>query len=187
MALRRSNPTHYRWEILKKEIDLIDGTIRNLDDIIMKTRNFAWLMWGGSLFLIVGALKGDNVNQKLLIFCTAVIPLLFWAMDYQWRKHLRFASEREKIISKFINSEHFLSIMEDEGKAKFPVLDPVGWIYTTQSKDEQVIALKEGSQIADYFMNRKIFSFWDIAFYKDAKIYFLTMIAISIVFGFLYN
>ena len=180
------NSNHYRWEILKKEIELNDGTIKNLDDLIHKSKNFAWLMWSGSLFLIAVYLKDTDVDQQLLILCTAIIPLLFWIMDFQWRKHLRYASEREKIISKFINSDSFLKIMQDQGVSQFPILDPVGWIYTKQSKEAEVMHITKKIP-SSYLINRKKFSFLQIAFYKDAGYYFLTMIIISLVFGGLYG
>ena len=52
---------NYRWEILKKEIDLISHNIRNLDDIIYKTKNFAILIWGGSLYLIAQHIEAEGV------------------------------------------------------------------------------------------------------------------------------
>ncbi|RIK80874.1 hypothetical protein DCC62_03075, partial [candidate division KSB1 bacterium] len=50
----------HRWELLLKEIDLIHSTIKNLDDIIFKTKNFGFLFWGGSLFLIVKDMSDMN-------------------------------------------------------------------------------------------------------------------------------
>jgi hypothetical protein len=204
MAEPKSTETSYRWQILQKEIDLIDGTIKNLDDIIYKTKNFAWLMWGGSLFLIVGYLDESDVNHQLLIFCTVLIPIIFWLMDYQWRKHLRFASEREKIISRFINSQDFLEAIKDEGQSKFPLLDPVGWIYVQDSNAEKSETKPENKNTkssskdkkgssrkmefdSSYLVDRDMFRKRDIAFYKDAKYFFPGMIVISIAFGVLYG
>lgn len=181
----KTPPTQYRWQILQKEIDLIDGTIKNLDDLIHKSKNFAWLMWGGSLFLIVGPLAGADVDQRSLIFATAIIPLLFWLMDFQWRRHLRYAGERQKTISRFINSSDFLEGLDDQGTAKFPLLDPVGWTYTRQTTDPKVLLVIEDVN-PSYLIDREKFSTLRIAFYKDAAIYFLTMTVLSVIFGLLF-
>ena len=163
-----------------------------LDPPCTKSKNFAWLIWGGSLFVIAGPLGEAVVNHQVLILTTMIIPILFWIMDYQWRKHLRYASERQKMVSIFINSDKFLEELSDQGVSVFPLLDPVGWIYIIKKEDEKEKNLKgipgmmeELAKEMDqkYFIDRKQYGFWRIAFYKDAGYYFLTMIAISFVFG----
>lgn len=89
--------SNYKQQLLLKEIDIINGNFKNLDDIIYKTKNFAFAFWGGSIYLIT-TLKFDTETTRLLIFLTVLIPIMFWTMDFRWHKHLRFASIREKII-----------------------------------------------------------------------------------------
>lgn len=105
---------NYKYDLLLKEIDLIDGTIKNLDDIIYKTKNFAFAFWGGSIFLITKLDKPIADQIPLLIALTAIIPIMFWIIDYRWRKHLLLVSARERIISLFINSSEFREWMKED-------------------------------------------------------------------------
>jgi len=94
---------------------------------------------------------------------------------------LRLPSTRKKIISLFINSPEFGEWMNKEnGSIKFPLYDPVGWIYTTKMKNKENFDEK-------YLMDLKQFGFWKILFYKDAKSYYSLMIIISILFGIFYS
>lgn len=171
---------NYKYDLLLKEIDLIDGTIKNLDDIIYKTKNYAFLFWSGSIFLVTGMDKFQDNKISLLIILTAIIPIMFWTMNYFWYKHLRFTSQRERIISLFINSLEFKDWLENENSAvKFPLYDKIGWIYTTEMENKKYFDEK-------YLINRKQIKFWQIFFYKDAKVYYPAMVSISILFGYLY-
>ncbi|TVM02785.1 MAG: hypothetical protein CV087_08610 [Candidatus Brocadia sp. WS118] len=73
----------HRWELLLKEIDQIHSTIKNLDDIIFKTKNFGFAFWGGSLFLSTKLDKFSADKIRLLILLTAIIPIMFWTIDYR--------------------------------------------------------------------------------------------------------
>lgn len=173
----------HRWELLLKEIDLIHGTIKNLDDIIFKTKNFGFLFWGGSLYLIVQHLSNISANIKMiLIFLTGLIPLLFWVMDYNWRKHLLRCSRRERNLSHFLNSEAFERLVlqgEKELKGKrFPFFDVVGWTYTktTEGKASELF-------LDEYLINPNEFRGRMVIFYKDAKWFYGTMFLTSLVLG----
>jgi hypothetical protein len=176
-ALRRQ----HRWELLLKELDHIRDSIKNLDDLIYKTKNFGFLLWGGSIALIVEHLKDeqakDDVFRPVLLGLTAVIPLLFWVMDYHWRKYLLQTSEREQVISRFLNSEAFEELVlmgkRDKAGEQFPFYDVVGWIYTV-SKTPQPFAL-------GYLINPKEFRGWKVILYKDAKWFYPSMILVSVV------
>lgn len=177
----------YQWEVLMKEIDLIDTTIRNLDDIIFKTKNFAFVLWGGSLYLIVEQLSSNpTVNVKLLIFLTALIPLIFWMMDFQWRRHLLHASAREKIISQFLNSDAFDQwiMHQEESKIHFPIYDQVGWTYTRQAQESKELTRTYDSK---YLTDLKANRLAKVLFYKDAKLFYPVLMIVSIVFGVLYS
>jgi hypothetical protein len=67
----------YKQQLLLKEIDLINRNIKNLDDIIYNTKNFAFLFWDGSRFLDTRLenFAPDKIQQ--LIFLTVLIPLMF--------------------------------------------------------------------------------------------------------------
>jgi len=173
----------HRWELLLKEIDQIHSTIKNLDDIIFKTKNFGFVFWGGSLYLIVQYLSNLPAKMKMaLIFLTALIPLLFWVMDYNWRKHLLRCSRRERLISHFLNSNDFEHLVlqgekDLEGK-RFPFFDVVGWTYTktAEGKTDQAF-------LAEYLINPDKFRGWMVISYKDAKWFYGTMFVVSMVLG----
>ncbi len=192
-----------RYEILLKELGTIHSTIKNLDDIIFKNKNFAMAFWGGGLYLLAQHVEMAPIYKVWLIAGTAFIPIIFWCMDYQWRKHLRFAAMREKIISLFINSPQFekwlkrkkIEHTEDDEVAgqqnvavRFPVHDPVGWIYITGDEDIHHPRRQEVHKFKpEYSVDRAIYKCWDILFFKDAWYYFSAMIMASLIFALIYS
>lgn len=176
----------HRWELILKEIDQIHSTIKNLDDIIFKNKNFCFLFWGGSLYLIVEHLGNISPGLKIaLTFLTGLIPLLFLGMDYNWRKHLMQCSRRERNISHFLNSEAFEQLVlqgeKDLNGKKFPLFDVVGWIYTSTA-DENT----DGPYLAEYLINPQDFRGWRVILYKDAGLYYGSMLLVSIILGTIY-
>jgi hypothetical protein len=176
-----------RYTILIKEIDLIDSNIKNLDDIIYKTKNFAIAIWGGSLYLIAQHIEvegeiGGVAKENLLVFLTALIPIIFWAIHYRWQKHLSMTSARESMISWFINSPGFELWLNRSEEVNFPVYDVPGWLYTKQADRKPWERL--GVQVEEaYLLDHTELSFWKILLYKDAKWYYSLMIVVSVLFG----
>lgn len=173
--------------LLFKELDVIQDTIKNLDDIIHKSKNFSFLAWGGSLYLVIEHLGITKQQDKgLMSLLTAIIPILFWAMDYKWRKHILQSSMRIKIISLFINSVEFNKMISGEtdfdGAENFPFYDPVGWIYTKKAvtEDPDIPANQFASK---YLLDESKLTGRKILFYKDAYIFYGTMLLLSIVLG----
>lgn len=114
MAKTLHDLNDFQKELLKQEIELIDKTIARIDHIQINMQNWAILIWGGSLFLIV-----QHLDQSwLLILLTAVIPCLFGFLDVIWRRQLLKVNYREKKISDFIN--------ENSEEENFIILDPIG-------------------------------------------------------------
>ena len=190
MAEDHKNLYNPRYTILLKEIDLIHSTIKNLDDIINKTKNFAIVVWGGSLYLIVQHVKVEGVivgipKENLLIYLTALIPMIFWAIHYRWQKHLLMCSSRERMISWFINSPRFPLWLHREESVKFPVYDIPGWIYTEKTKKKDKNNWDRLSVEVDeaYLLDHRKTG-WKILFYKDAKWYYLLMMAGSFMIGY---
>jgi hypothetical protein len=172
-------------DLLFKELDVIQDTIKNLDSIIHNSKNFAFLTWGGSLYLITEQLKIEDDRQKgFLLLLAAVIPLLFWAMDYKWRKHILQSSMREKIISLFLNSPEFKKIAAGENDfaayENFPFYDPVGWFYTKQALKEDT-DLPEGYFASKYMLDENKLTVKKVLFYKDAYLFYGTMLLLSII------
>ncbi len=175
-----------RWQILLKEIDLIHSSIKNLDDIIFKTKNFAFLFWGGSLYLIIQHLKNvDHTN--LLILATSAIPIIFWTIHSRWQTYLFKCSQREKMISFFLNSDEFEQWLRDPAKVRFPLYDIPGWLYT--KKGETAASPKVEFEIkADerFFVEENEKSAWQLFFYKDAKWFYSIMLLTSILLSIVY-
>ena len=179
-----SNP---RYPILVKEIDQIHSTFKNLDDIIYKTKNFSIALWGGSLYLIAEHVKtvgeiGGIPKVELLIYFTAMIPVIFWAIHYRWQKNLSMCSARERMISWFINSPGFHLWLRGDKDVNFPIYDTPGRLYTKQADRSHWERL--GVQVDEaYLLDHRDLGFWKILLYKDAKWYYLLMIAVSILFA----
>lgn len=124
----------YKLEILRAEIELIDKSIARIDDITTKTKNWAILLWGGSLALIL-----QNKAAHNLIAFSAVIPLLFWVIDLRWRIALLSCTFREKKISEFLNSETFHTLFENMELGNFRILDPIGEQYKDESDFQETV------------------------------------------------
>jgi hypothetical protein len=166
-------------------LDTIQDIIKNLDDIIYKSKNFAFLTWGGSLYLITQHLNIVGDEQKgYLILLTATIPILFWSMDYKWRKHILQSSARMKIISLFLNSPEFKKMTTEESDQQyhhhFPLYDPVGWIFTKRAALHDPDIPKD---LIDpkYLLDEEQLSFIKVIFYKDAYLFYGTLIFLSIL------
>lgn len=173
--------------ILFKELDTIHDTIKNLDDIIYKSKNFAFLTWGGSIFLIAEKINFSGQTDKAyLLLLTAVIPLLFWTMDFKWRKYILQCSKREKIISLFINSDEFKKLVSGEAdensNSQFPFYDPVGWIYTKKGLIEDA-AVPKNKFDAKYIIDENEFTFKKVLFYKEAYLFYGVMVLLSVILG----
>lgn len=109
----------FRLEVLKKELDSIDNSIRKIDDIGNSIKNWAILSWTGTVAAILG---------KPELYCYALVsalpPLIFLLVDAHWRKVQRRLSYRQRLIADFINSKDLDKAFE-LGQMSFQVLDPV--------------------------------------------------------------
>jgi hypothetical protein len=98
-----SNTEHERFafqlEILKKELDSIDSSIRKIDDIGNSIKNWAVIVWTGSIAII---LRQSELYGYVAF--SAIPPLLFMILDAHWRKLQRRFMYRQKLISDFLNS-----------------------------------------------------------------------------------
>lgn len=180
-------PESISFHLIIKELDTIQDIIKNLDDIVHKSKNFAFLTWGGSVYLIAQHLKiAEDEPNGYLILLTAIIPLLFWSMDFKWRKHILQSSARMKIISLYLNSPEFKKYETEEldqnTRNLFPFYDPVGWTYTnrTVQKDPEI---PKDKYKPSYLVDEDKLNFKKIIFYKDAFLFYGTLTFLSIVLG----
>ena len=92
------------------------------------------------------------------------------------------ASAREKRLSLFLNSDELEKHLNGEFKQeKFPLYDHIGWIYTRQA----LAVKKKPLPIVfanDYLGDLNEFGIIQILFYKDAWVYYLGMMLLSVLF-----
>lgn len=118
-ASMRDDAFSFRLEVMKKELDAIDSSIRKIDDIGNSIKNWAILTWAGSVSIIL-----TRTELYSYILFTAIPPLIFMFVDAYWRKIQRRFSWRQAQISDFINSKKFDDAFVAR-KMDFKVLDPL--------------------------------------------------------------
>jgi hypothetical protein len=106
-----------QFQLLEKELELIDKTIRSHDDITKGIKNWAIVTWTAS----VGVGLSTN-SLKPFLWLTAVIPVLFWLVDASYRRVQRTFIARQREISDFINSDTFRSAAENSTPFSFHLL-----------------------------------------------------------------
>lgn len=127
----------FRLELLKKELDFVDSSIRKIDDIGNSIKNWAILAWTGSISIILG--KPDLYGYILF---SAVPPLLFMLLDAHWRKVQRRFIYRQGLIGDFLNS----SELDEAFKTRtlnFKVFDPFARKYRNQKDFDQYVSIRK--------------------------------------------
>lgn len=109
----------YRFEILKKELDSIDSSIRKIDDIGHSIKNWAIITWTGSIAFFLGQ---PELHQYILF--TAIPPLAFLFSDAHWRQIQRRFTFRQGRISDYLNSNKFDAAVTDRA-FELNLLDPM--------------------------------------------------------------
>ena len=66
-----------------------------------------YTIWLGLLvlFFLDNFLELDEKTLGFVLLLSVLIPLVFWLMDFYWRKALLDVSWRQKIISLFVNNK----------------------------------------------------------------------------------
>jgi hypothetical protein len=113
----------FRLEMLKKELDFIDSSIRKIDDIGNSIKNWAILSWTGAIAIILG----QPELYGYVVF-SAVPPLLFMMLDAHWRKIQRRFIYRQGLISNFLNSPELDEAFQTR-KLNFLIFDPLARKY----------------------------------------------------------
>ena len=109
----------FRLEILKKELDFIDNSIRKIDDIGNSIKNWAILAWTG----VIAAILGKPELHGYVAF-SAVPPLVFMLVDAHWRKIQRRFTYRQAQIANFLNSPDLDKAFETR-VLDFELFDPI--------------------------------------------------------------
>lgn len=96
-----------QFELLKQELNLIDLSIRQVDETTKNIKNWSIVTWTASIGF---ALSTSPLTPY--IWVTAAIPLLFFFVDASYRRIQRTFIARSLDIAKFINSEQFTDAAE---------------------------------------------------------------------------
>lgn len=148
----------FRTDILKQEVDLISQKINHLDNLRLKTRQMAILLWVAVIGL---GLKGEAPSDNNLLFVLAsFIPFPFWHAEASFRRYYKEWSLRLKAIRKFIrDGEYELAdgtkstlndFLDKTKESSFPLFD-----YWAHKTVEEVKRKKETSFFRSFF-NRRI-------------------------------
>lgn len=153
----------YKLELLKWELSVINDVIARMDNMAQSTKNWAILIWAGTVSLALG----DDVPdlRPLILFCTAIIPILFWVIDTFFRRLQRRSTYRMRKIKEFVNSPEYEKAFEERSFDSFEVLDPVAGGYVGNPEYEKYISV------------RKTFKF------KEVMTFYLGLIIISLLLG----
>jgi hypothetical protein len=90
----------YQLEMLKVEVEVVNATIRQMDEISKSLKEWAITVWAGSLG---GALATPNLTRY--VWATTAIPLLFWLVDSYHHVVQRKFIWRSLRIMDFLNGE----------------------------------------------------------------------------------
>jgi hypothetical protein len=144
----------FQLEILKMEIQTIDGIVGRMDEITQTTKNWAVLVWAGGL---AAALGSSDLRKYIML--TAVLPLVFWYTDAQWRRLQRRSTFRGAKIREFLNSPALQESFSSSKLVNFVVHDPIGsqhkgsegyrnWVSMKKTLQYKEIAAFYGFQVA---------------------------------------
>lgn len=148
----------YRLDMLKFEIEIIDRGIARMDEMSKSHKNWAILVWTGSLAITIG-----NADLRPYTIVTTAIPILFWIVDAVWAHHQIRFDYREKKIAEFLNSDLLAQSFEQRQLAGITLLDPNGRQY----------------QDAEDYQEKT--NLWRTASFSSVAILYFGMIVLSIV------
>jgi hypothetical protein len=146
----------YQLELLKMEIQTIDGIVGRMDEITQATKNWAILTWAGGLAAVLGS--SELRNYAIL---TAVLPLVFWYTDAQWRRLQRRSTFRAAKIREFLNSPALHESFATSTLVDFTVHDPIGWQYKGSEEYRKWVSMWKTlryGEIAGFYGFQVVFS-----------------------------
>lgn len=121
----------YQLEMLKVEIDTVNASIRQMDEITKSVKEWTVGLWTAA---IGGALATQNLNRYVGL--TAAIPLLFWLVDTWHRRIQRKFIWRSIEISEFLNSELLHESFAQQKLVGFTLLDPKARVTKREGYEE---------------------------------------------------
>lgn len=140
-----------QYELLEKELELIDSAIRQLDDMTKGIKNWTIVTWTAAVGI---ALATEELRP--FTWFTAAIPTMFWLVDASYRRVQRSFILRNRQISDFVNSEEFKNAIREGTPFSFRLLSlrvKTDWDW----KELERLETREGDEPTsgrDAFQNR---------------------------------
>ncbi|HEX7154436.1 MAG TPA: hypothetical protein VF618_23320 [Thermoanaerobaculia bacterium] len=109
---------NYQLEMLKVEIETINSTIRQMDDISKSLKEWTVTIWAAS---VGGALATNGLSRY--VWATSAIPILFWIVDsYHHVVQRRFIWRGLEVMD-FLNDERLTESFRQKRIVGFAVFD----------------------------------------------------------------
>jgi hypothetical protein len=150
----------YQLDLLKLEIETINAIIGRHDEITQTTKNWAVVTWAGGVGLCL-----QHQDLRVYLILTAIIPLLFWFIDAQWRRLQARSTFRVQKIREFLNDDRLTKSFAAGRLYDFVLFDPVGTQYRNTSEYRDRVSLKRTLR------------------YAEVKVFYSVPMLISIVLG----
>ena len=162
--MKEASVLEHQLEFLKLEIETINSSIRQMDDITKSVKEWTIGLWTAA---VGGALVTENLSPYVAL--TALIPLLFWLVDTWHRRIQRKFIWRNIQISKFLNSDDLVKSFENDRLTGFPLFDPKARL----SKND-----------GEY---TKFVSWRQVMLFRSLSILYLGLAVISLILGVLHH
>lgn len=116
----------FRLDLLRDEIDEIQGKIAAYDDLSFKIKGWALTLWIATL--------GFAINQRFPLLAILSVPVLiaFWFLDAHFKSYQQRSMARMGYIERFINGsingsvENLAEAFEACSFGSFVIPDPIG-------------------------------------------------------------
>ncbi len=130
------NKFDYKFELLLKEIDLLQRKVESYDSIAFKIKGWAVTIFSG--FLIVSA--KENRIDYLLVCIFAV--LMFWSIENTFKSFQKRIGNRAIEIEEFLNSNRFNESIDKQDITDIKVPSLVLSFKNMPFKDKLRISIK---------------------------------------------
>ena len=109
----------YQLDLLKIEIETINASIRQMDNMTEKVKNWAIVTWAAA----TGATISQEKLQPFIAF-TCFIPIVFWLTDTWYRRIQRKFIWRSRQIAQFLNDGRLERSFAQGSVVDFHLFDP---------------------------------------------------------------
>ena len=162
-----SDETKFKIDMLKQEIDFINSKIDHFDNLRLKIKQIAIVLWVATVGF------GLKEQIKIMFFISAFLPLFFWLIDTIYRSYYEGYHHRLLAIKDFISTGKYTvkgkenvtlaDFIKGVEEGNFPVFDY--WAQLTISENKH----KEITKFSTNF------------FYRTSMLVYIPMIGISLI------